>query len=63
LRPVEVNGGPGALVLDAQQRLISVLALDIAGGQITSISGIVNPDKLTHLGPVADHKSLLRSAR
>ena len=63
LRRVEVNGGPGALYLDAQQRLISVLALDIAGGQITSISGIVNPDKLTHLGPVADHKSLLRSVR
>ena len=63
LRPVEVNGGPGALLLDAQQRLISVFALDIAAGQITSISGIVNPDKLTHLGPVADHKSLLRSAK
>jgi RNA polymerase sigma-70 factor (ECF subfamily) len=63
LRPVEVNGGPGALFLDGQQRLISVLALDIAGGQITSISGIANPDKLAHLGPVADHKSLLRSAR
>jgi RNA polymerase sigma-70 factor (ECF subfamily) len=63
LRPVEVNGGPGALYLDAQQRLIGVLALDIVGGQITSISSIVNPDKLTHLGPVADFRSLLRSAR
>jgi RNA polymerase sigma-70 factor (TIGR02957 family) len=63
LRPVEVNGGPGALILDGQQRLIGVWALDIAGGQITSISGIVNPDKLTHLGPVADLSSLLRSAR
>ena len=63
LRPVEVNGGPGALFLDAQQRLISVLALDIAGGQITSIGSIGNPDKLTHLGPVADFRSLLRSAR
>ena len=63
LRPVEVNGGPGALLLDAQQRLISVFALDIAARQITSISGIVNPDKLTHLGPVADHKSLLSSAK
>jgi SnoaL-like domain len=62
-RRVEVNGGPGALYLDAQQRLISVLALDIADGQITSIRGIINPDKLTHLGPIADHKSLLRSAR
>src|ERR687889_2574634 len=63
LRPVEVNGGPGALFLDEQQRLIGVLALDIAGGQITSISSVVNPDKLTHLGPVADFGSLLRSAR
>jgi RNA polymerase sigma-70 factor (ECF subfamily) len=63
LRPVEVNGGPGALYLDAQQRLIAVLALDIAGGQITSISAIANPDKLTRLGPVADITSLLRSAR
>jgi hypothetical protein len=62
LRHVEVNGGPGALYLDGQQRLIGVV-LDIAGGQITSISSIVNPDKLTHLGPVADFTLLLRSAR
>ena len=63
LRPVEVNGSPGALFLDAQQALIAVLALDIAGGQIISIGGIVNPDKLTHLGPVADLTPLLRWAR
>jgi RNA polymerase sigma-70 factor (TIGR02957 family) len=63
LRSVEVNGGPGALFLDAQQRLIGVCALDVAGGQITIISGIVNPDKLTHLGPVGDLGSLMRSAR
>jgi RNA polymerase sigma-70 factor (TIGR02957 family) len=63
LRPVEVNGGPGALYLDPQQRLIAVAALEIAGGQITRISAIVNPDKLAHLGPVGDFTSLLRSAR
>jgi RNA polymerase sigma-70 factor (TIGR02957 family) len=63
LRPVEVNGGPGALYLDAQQRLIGVMALDIAGGQIRAIRSIVNPDKLAHLGPVADSTSLLKSAR
>jgi RNA polymerase sigma-70 factor (TIGR02957 family) len=63
LRPVEVNGGPGALVLDGQQRLIGVLALEIAGGQITSISSIGNPDKLAHLGPVGDLGSVLRAAR
>jgi RNA polymerase sigma-70 factor (ECF subfamily) len=60
---VEVNGGPGALFLDGAQRLIGVLALDVADGRIASVSAIVNPDKLTHLGPVADFRSLLRSAR
>jgi hypothetical protein len=29
LRLVEVNGGPGALYLDGQQRLTGVCALDI----------------------------------
>jgi RNA polymerase sigma-70 factor (TIGR02957 family) len=62
MRVVEVNGGPGALLLDGQQRLIGVCALDVAGGRITRISGIVNPDKLAHLGPVGDFGSLLRSA-
>jgi RNA polymerase sigma-70 factor (TIGR02957 family) len=63
LRAVEVNGSPGALILDGQRRLIGVLALGIAGGQIRSISSIVNPDKLTHLGAVGDLGSLLGSAR
>ena len=63
LRPVEVNDGPGALFLDAQQRVISVWSLEIGGGQIRSISAIVNPDKLTHVGPLADLRSLLRSVR
>lgn len=62
LRLAEVNGGPAALYLDAQQRLIGVMALEIAGGQIAGIRSIVNPDKLTHLGPVGDLNSLLRSA-
>jgi RNA polymerase sigma-70 factor (TIGR02957 family) len=63
LRPVQINGGPGALYLDGQQQLIGVVALDITGGQIQGINAIVNPDKLAHLGPVGDLRSLLRSAR
>lgn len=54
IRPVEVNGHPGAMGLDGQQRVLYVLSLDIADGQIQGISGIVNPDKLHHLGPVSD---------
>ncbi len=60
LRTVEVNRGPGVFILDPQQRLIGVLALDIAGGRITRVSSIANPDKLTHLGTVGDVTSLLR---
>jgi RNA polymerase sigma-70 factor (TIGR02957 family) len=63
LRRVEVNGAPGALFLDAEERLISVVALDMADGQISAIRAVSNPDKLTHLGPVGDARSLLRSGR
>ena len=63
LRPVEVNGGPGALLLDGEQRLVGVWALDIAGGQIRGLSSVVNPDKLGHLGEVADLRSVLQSLR
>jgi hypothetical protein len=60
-RPVEVNGGPGALFYDSQQRLIGVTALDIADGEIKGIGSIANPDKLRHLGiPVGNLGSVLR---
>jgi RNA polymerase sigma-70 factor (ECF subfamily) len=59
MRQVEVNGQPGALLLDGDGGLISVMALDIADGQVRGVSSIVNPDKLAHLGPVADVRALL----
>src|ERR671923_1622671 len=48
LRREEVNGQPGALFLDREGGLISVMSLDIAEGQIQGVSSIVNPDKLGH---------------
>jgi hypothetical protein len=39
-----------------------VLALDIDGDQISTVRSIVNPDKLAHLGPVADFASLFEPA-
>lgn len=59
VRQVEVNGQPGGLVLDGEDRVISVMALDIAEGQIRGVRSIVNPDKLGHIGPVADMRALL----
>jgi RNA polymerase sigma-70 factor (TIGR02957 family) len=62
IQPVEINGTPGALLLDGDGRLVGVWALEIAGGEIVALNSIVNPDKLAHLGPVADTRALLRLA-
>jgi RNA polymerase sigma-70 factor (TIGR02957 family) len=59
---VEVNGQPGAVALDADDRVISVMALDIAEGRVQGVRSIVNPDKLRHVGPVADLRALLERA-
>jgi RNA polymerase sigma-70 factor, ECF subfamily len=59
-RPVQVNGQPGALVLDSERRIIGVLALEIVDGRVQSISSVVNPDKLRHVGPLGDVRALLR---
>jgi len=56
----EVNGQPGALFFDREGRLIAVMILDVAEGEIQAVSSIVNPDKLRHLGPVGDLGALLR---
>jgi RNA polymerase sigma-70 factor (TIGR02957 family) len=61
LQPVQVNGQPGALAVDAvEQKPLGVLVLDIADGRIQAINSVVNPDKLRHLGPLADPYAFLR---
>ena len=50
---ITVNGQPGAKVLDPQGRLINVLCLDIADGSVRAVRSVINPDKLTHLGPLS----------
>lgn len=54
VRPVEVNGQPGALLLDAEGRLLVVLSLDIADGLVQTVRAVSNPDKLRHLNPDAE---------
>jgi RNA polymerase sigma-70 factor (TIGR02957 family) len=63
IRPVEVNGQPGALFSDADGGVIAAMALDIAEGQIQGINSVVNPDKLQHLGEVGDAWALLAQVR
>jgi RNA polymerase sigma-70 factor (TIGR02957 family) len=52
--PALVNGQPGAVAYDAEGRVVSVFALDIADGLVQAVRSVVNPDKLQHLGPTSD---------
>jgi RNA polymerase sigma-70 factor (ECF subfamily) len=63
IRPREINGQPGALVLDPEGRITNVFVLDVADGAVQTIRSVINPDKLHHLGPVADVRALMRKLR
>ena len=60
LRPAQINGQPGALFFDPGDRILFVVSLDIAEDQVQTIRAVSNPEKLGHLGPVADPQYLLR---
>jgi RNA polymerase sigma-70 factor, ECF subfamily len=52
--PHQVNGQPGAIFRDRGGKVLCTMALDVLDGQIQTIRSVINPDKLRHLGPVAD---------
>jgi RNA polymerase sigma-70 factor, ECF subfamily len=54
LEPHEVNGQPGAIFRDRDGKVLFTLALDVLDGRIQTIRSVINPDKLGHVGPVAD---------
>ncbi|BDZ47299.1 RNA polymerase sigma-70 factor [Naasia aerilata] len=54
LEPRTINGQPGAILRDGEGRVLNTWSLDILDGRIQSIRAVLNPDKLGHLGPVAD---------
>ncbi|MDC2954053.1 MULTISPECIES: RNA polymerase sigma-70 factor [Streptomyces] len=58
--PHELNGQPGAVFRDRDGRVLHTLALDVLDGQIQAIRLVINPDKLAHLGPVADAWAISR---
>jgi RNA polymerase sigma-70 factor, ECF subfamily len=60
LEPHEVNGQPGAIFRDRDGKVLNTLALDILDGQIQTIRSVINPDKLGHVGPVADAWAVAR---
>ena len=50
-------------VRSSVQDIAAVMSLEIADGVVQTIRGITNPDKLAHLGTVADLRAILRRGR
>ena len=61
--PHEINGQPGAIFRDRDGAILHTLTLDVLDGRIQTIRTVINPDKLTHLGPVADAWAINREVR
>ena len=60
LEPHEVNGRPGAIFRDRDDKVLFTLAFDVLDGRIQAIRSVINPDKLRHVGPVADAWAVAR---
>ncbi len=51
VEPRAVNGQPGAILRDRNDKVVGTLTLDVLGGRIQTIRSVINPDKLGHVGP------------
>jgi RNA polymerase sigma-70 factor (ECF subfamily) len=60
LEPQDVNGQPGAIFRDRDRKVVCTWALDVLDDQIQAIRMVSNPEKLAHVGPVADAWALAR---
>jgi len=63
VEPRGVNGQPGAILRDRDGKVVGTLTLDVLGGRIQMIRSVVNPDKLGHVGPVADAWAIAREVK
>jgi RNA polymerase sigma-70 factor (ECF subfamily) len=63
LEPREVNGQPGAIFRDRDGKVLYAVTLDVLDGRIQTIRSVSNPDKLGHVGPVADAWAVAREVK
>ncbi|MEU4447280.1 RNA polymerase sigma-70 factor [Actinosynnema sp. NPDC050801] len=54
-----VNGEPGAVFRDRDGKVVNTWALEVLDGRVRTIRTVINPDKLRHVGPVADAWAVL----
>ena len=58
----ELNGQPGAIFRDREGLVLNTWTVDVLDGRIQAIRTVLNPDKLGHVGPVADAYAVLHEA-
>jgi RNA polymerase sigma-70 factor (ECF subfamily) len=63
VEPRALNGQPGAIVRDRDGKVVGTLTLDVLGGRIQTIRSVANPDKLGHVGPLADAWAIAREVK
>jgi RNA polymerase sigma-70 factor, ECF subfamily len=63
VEPHEVNGQPGAIFRDRDNKVLNTWTLDILDGRIQTIRSVQNPDKLGHVGPVGDAWAIAHEAQ
>jgi RNA polymerase sigma-70 factor (ECF subfamily) len=63
VEPRVLNGQPGAILRDRDGKVAGTMTLDMLDGRIQAIRSVVNPDKLGHLGPVADAWAITREVK
>jgi RNA polymerase sigma-70 factor (ECF subfamily) len=62
IEPHLLNGQPGAIFRDRDGRVLNTWTVDVLDGRIQAIRTVLNPDKLGHVGPVADAWAVLHEA-
>ncbi len=60
--PQPINAQPGAVFRDRDGHVLNTWTLEIVEGRIRTVRTVLNPDKLAHVGPVADAWTILREA-
>ncbi|MFJ1748051.1 RNA polymerase sigma-70 factor [Streptomyces sp. NPDC088116] len=63
IEPHEVNGQPGAILRDRDGKVLYLMVVEVLDGRIQTIRGLLNPDKIRHIGPVADAWAIDREVK
>jgi RNA polymerase sigma factor (sigma-70 family) len=63
LKRERINGLPGVVSYTADGEVLNAITVEVGDGAVQRVNSVINPDKLGHLGPVADAQALLVEMR